>query len=594
MQFTEALYEVIQDPSMIESKKMFFVTSVNREAQTIFNEILNELFKKLDTYTTYQYQDVEHLVRHGRRIRRSNVILIANCQDFNVFVEFMEKNYFNIEGFYLIAVYDRCDIDDIRQIFTIMWKHRMVNVNIVHRNNQYQDDEIEMFTYFPYTPLDCGKVIPKLISKFNGSSFSSPSPFFASKVENFHQCPLNVAVFDFHPAMIVKNVSGELQLEGTDGELLKVLAKNLNFKINPIFVKDKWGYQYENGTISGASGLVVRGEADFMIGKTGLSANRNHYMRPSNAYFSTKLVMVVPIGKPFTAAEKLRKPFKIYVWLLVAAVLLIGFITIFLLKQKASRSTRKFIMGTRTTTPSFNLMNIFFGGSLTATQIPGRNFARTLVCIFILYSLVIRTAYTGALFQFIQSDSTRHEHINTIEELVQNNMKVYCLTATMSFVESIPRLHARHVIIGSEERALIFKKMSMDSTFDGVVVTSLDNVQYINLENVGKFSMQYAEENLFTINFVVYYNKITHLKSAFDIKISEISGAGIYVAAQNNYYDQNKRNFQVARGEERKPLNMNQLSGGFEVLIVGIIASVLVFLAEICASTASKIVQKIK
>lgn len=599
VQFTEALYEVIQDPSMMENHKIYFVTSVNEHYQIIFNEILNGLFKKLDSSTTYQYQDVDHMVRGGRKYRRSNVILIGSCEDFDVFTEFLDKNYFNIEGYYIIAVYDRCDIDDIRQIFTIMWSHRMVNVNIVNRNNRYQNYEIEMFTYFPYVPLVCGEVVPRIIGKFNNSSFSSPPPYFVKKLENFHQCPINVAVFDFPPAMFVKNISGDIQLEGMDSELLNVFAKYLNFTINPIYSKERWGYMYENGTVVGASSLVVSGEADFIIGKTGLSAARNKYMRPSIPYFSNKLIMAVPIGKPFTAAEKLLMPFKIFVWIFVVMVLLIGLITIFLLR-KASQSTQKFIMGSRTTTPIFNLVNLFLGGSLSSIQIPGRNFARTLVCIFILYGLVIRSAYTGALFRFIQSDSTRHNRINSIEELDQNDMKVYCLTTTMSFVQMVPYLNDRHVIVSSEERALLFERMSIDPTFDGVVVTSVESVEYYNVKNSEKLinfePLHYADENLFSLNYVIYYNKNTHLKTTIDMAISDTAASGIYIAARRKYFDEDKLKdvLKDKSDEERKPLNLDQLSGCFEVLIVGTIASLLVFLIEIFSPFASKIVKKLQ
>lgn len=585
--FTEALFQVIEDPHMIEDGKLFISIS---HYTTVLNEIIDELLRKVNSSTSFQHQDIEHMKRGGRRIRRSNVILIESCQDFNMFDSLLKTHYFNNEGFYIIAVYGSCDMGDIQQIFEIMWTQRFVNVNIIHRKTS--DDDIEMFSYFPYSPLNCGNSEPRMISKFDGAKFSTKPPYFSEKVKNFHQCPMNVAIFHYPPAMIVTSVNGSIHLEGTDAEILKAIAYDLNFKINPVYSEQGWGDVLTNGSVTGALGLVVDGKADFIIGKTGVNKRRNKYMRPSTIYQATKLVMAVPIGKPYSGAEKLLMPFKKFVWLAVFCLLLIGPIVIFILRKKFNVTVQKFILGSRTTTPHFNLINAFLGGSLTSTQMPGRNFARTLLCIFILYGLVIRSAYTGALFRFIRSETTRHDHVNTIQEVVDADMKVYCIAATVVFLENITRIGERLEVVDKETRMEVFEKMSTDPWFKGVVVTTLDNLVYWNMQNYEKFLLYLGQQHLMTLNYVIYLNKNTHLKTTIDMALSEVSATGIYVNAEKKYYDATKlKEAYKAYTGERKPLSLEQLSGCFQVFAVSVVCSICVFLAELSCSWLSLIRQ---
>lgn len=137
--------------------------------------------------------------------------------------------------------------------------------------------------------------------------------------------------------------------------------------------------------------------------------------------------------------------------------------------------------------------------------------------------------------------------------------------------------------MSSTERASFFHRMCWDSSFDGVVLTSLENVMYFNMQNYEKFVLHVAEEHLVTLNFAIYFDKNTHLKSVIDMEISETAASGIYVAAQKKYYDENKMKNpnDIVVGEERKPSSLDQLAGCFQALLVGLATSMVVFFVEI-------------
>lgn len=59
--------------------------------------------------------------------------------------------------------------------------------------------------------------------------------------------------------------------------------------------------------------------------------------------------------------------------------------------------------------------------------LPGRNFARYLLTIFILSCLVVRTAYQGKQFEFLQKDM-RPADVETIEEMIERNFTFHFIS----------------------------------------------------------------------------------------------------------------------------------------------------------------------
>lgn len=56
--------------------------------------------------------------------------------------------------------------------------------------------------------------------------------------------------------------------------------------------------------------------------------------------------------------------------------------------------------------------------------LPGRNFARFLLALYIMFCLVARTAYQGKQFEFLQKEM-RPADITTIDELIERNFSLY-------------------------------------------------------------------------------------------------------------------------------------------------------------------------
>jgi hypothetical protein len=119
----------------------------------------------------------------------------------------------------------------------------------------------------------------------------------------------------------------------------------------------------------------------------------------SDPYRVAKVVAIIPLGQKWNAIEKLFYPFQTTFWLLILIFGLFGFLVIFIISRR-SKTVQNFVFGRNVKNPTLNLFIGFIGGSQTI--LPGKNFARFLLMIFLMYSLVIRTLYQGSYFKLLQ------------------------------------------------------------------------------------------------------------------------------------------------------------------------------------------------
>jgi hypothetical protein len=127
----------------------------------------------------------------------------------------------------------------------------------------------------------------------------------------------------------------------------------------------------------------------------------------------------VPRGSTFTPMEKLAKPFDDATWIVLIVTLSSGLIVIFLLNF--STIARNFVFGNEVQDPYFSFIQIFYGIGLVVT--PSRNFARFLFMMFTILCLVVRTAYQGKMFDFLQYD-IKQPIANTLQEVIDKQIPV--------------------------------------------------------------------------------------------------------------------------------------------------------------------------
>lgn len=125
----------------------------------------------------------------------------------------------------------------------------------------------------------------------------------------------------------------------------------------------------------------------FRSGSIIVAATRAEKYQMTQAYFYGSLLYAIPMAAPYSSLEKLFFPFRYRIWILLCAVFCIAAMMLLLLKMTAEMN-RAFLVGPSNNMPFFNMLNICLGGSVSLYDMPIRNFARTLLMIWLLSTLV--------------------------------------------------------------------------------------------------------------------------------------------------------------------------------------------------------------
>jgi hypothetical protein len=144
------------------------------------------------------------------------------------------------------------------------------------------------------------------------------------------------------------------------------------------------------------------------------------YFDFSPALYTDHVTFTVPAGEPYTQLEKMFLMFDKETWICIG-VTLAGSLLVIQVINFMSVQVQKFVFGRDIRTPSLNVASIFLNGG--QMRMPGRNFARFLLMMFIVWSLIIRTCYQSILYKNLQQDM-RRPRITTFEELNDKNFSI--------------------------------------------------------------------------------------------------------------------------------------------------------------------------
>lgn len=142
---------------------------------------------------------------------------------------------------------------------------------------------------------------------------------------------------------------------------------------------------------------------------------------PSVRLDFTVIHHAIPPGEPYSQFEKMFMMFDFEVWLAIIFTLLsaLGAIQIVNLMPQ---SVKNVLYGSHITTPTLNLASTFLTGG--QNRMPRNDFARFLLILFIIWSLIIRTCHQSMLFQYLQAD-LRKPRVASVKELSEKGFTFY-------------------------------------------------------------------------------------------------------------------------------------------------------------------------
>ena len=275
-----------------------------------------------------------------------------------------------------------------------------------------KNDQVSLHAMTMFTEKQCRPEQLVEINRFSSLERKwKTEKFFRPRVENFHGCTLwielNCNLMESQmPFLGQRQVGHEKFFEGVIIDMLDSLSTHLNFT-----------YLYGEAAQVNAKELGFSGGeiSDFQLTPK-LLEGFNH---PSSyPICSTAEVAVVPPGELFTSWEKLLMPFDRPTWMWLGIIFAVAFLVILLIKWSKSTSMYDLVIGSNVTTPTLNVVAIFMGTG--QILLPQRNVTRFMFMVFILFCLIMRTAYQGKYFEFLTTDM-RRKPIQTIDELKDKN-----------------------------------------------------------------------------------------------------------------------------------------------------------------------------
>jgi len=256
-----------------------------------------------------------------------------------------------------------------------------------------------------YTREKCAQPQLVEINRFSKATFKWDEELTKLKVfEDFTGCTISLDLdSDAIRADVKSLANGTRHLTGFAVEILREIAKFYQFK--PEF--------YYKG-YANSDGKEIDFNTQFVRLERMISHENDSFYKEITQFIHKELFFIVPSGELYTDWEKLLLAFDTITWLLIVLTFFIAMTTIFIINFMPLY-VQRFVFGRNVTTPSLNLFIAFIG--LSQVVLPGRNFARFILALWIIWSLIFRTAYHGLLFEYLEGNGRKPE-VKTIEEMM--------------------------------------------------------------------------------------------------------------------------------------------------------------------------------
>lgn len=129
-------------------------------------------------------------------------------------------------------------------------------------------------------------------------------------------------------------------------------------------------------------------------------------------------------------------PFKYHVWIVILVIFSCGLLVI-LIVQFQSKKIQDLVFGSDNQTPYLNMIVAAYGGS--QKKLPRKSFARYLLMVFLMYSLIIRVTYQGSFYKLLRSNK-QHSEVQSLQEMVDKNFTFFASYGSMELLNATEAL----------------------------------------------------------------------------------------------------------------------------------------------------------
>lgn len=140
-------------------------------------------------------------------------------------------------------------------------------------------------------------------------------------------------------------------------------------------------------------------------------------------------------------------------------------------------------------------------------------------------------------------------------------------------------LFKRLYAVEYEKRDPLLEHIINYPSYKGAFGASLLDILYINQMRPVHDRFKICRETVLTIPVVIYTRKDFYLTEALDQKIEILVAAGLVEFWQ--FQDVDKQFLNYEQTNDSQPLTIRQMKGSFQILLLGSIASIVLFLYEL-------------
>ncbi|KAI8124052.1 Glutamate receptor 2 [Lucilia cuprina] len=567
-----------------ESSELTVVQSVrHKRAKYYFNELSSEYSMNL-TDMKIKLEDVHYNYHHD--FAYFNIMFIDSYESFRIIDPGPKTATEDFSEFYLIILYSisKHPEKEIQQIFDYCWSYYTVNVALLLQTQE--ENPILLYTYYPFTSKFCHRVQLYIINHNKSITDLKGFELFPDKFHNFHNCTLMAALWNVPPYLTLPKrgqSGGEMEgMEGMEGFLLNVLAKVLNFRIAYITPpnNEQRGLVKPDGTVTGAIKMLNNRVADLSLGSFRCTLERSTALSPSMTFYQTMQVFtVLALRQPWTSFEIIAYPFDFHIWLVLLALMLFLLSSPHILDHLRHK-TLKFIYGF--SSPNFiniNVIAITLGQ--TANSLPQRNFARYILFMWILLTMILRSIYQGSLYDFLKSQKTLAPP-DTTAELTERKYQLILNMATGDSFSGIQIIRDKliEVLIMNISDAGGFPLLEANPQKRYVTGTPKDFLTYyVNThDKYGVFHV--LKETIFSQQLCMYFTKHSYLVEPFNHVLQNLRSFGLIdywaeLVLDDRFLEE------VDEVSTETPLTLAQLSGIVQICLYLYLITFIVFVGEI-------------
>ncbi|EAT45394.1 AAEL003329-PA [Aedes aegypti] len=530
---------------------------VDQVIQNLHHRRIVQLDATLIGYTTWFY----------------GIFFCQNLSSFQKLIELFTLERYDIVGYYTFVLIEASEAE-VDEVFNTVWKLKLLRTVLIVVNG----DHPQLFNYSPYSNNTCGEPIVHRVQEH------SSTELFIHFLNDFYGCPLKLGTFESPPFVHILSADQgrDSLIDGFEGDLVSTLAGKLNFRLVVMTPPDnaQWGVPSPNGS-TGLMRILQDETVDFGVGCLGIMAQRNEILQPGRAHYNSRALFAIPEGQPYSPIEKLLRPFERTVWMvLVGQLISIAFLMLCL--KFASDNVRNFIYGEGNQTALLNLFNVVYSGGLHI--FPRRNFARTLLVLWIVHCFVLRTVYQGLLFRYLQDDSS-HSPVDTVDGIERSTLYYHINKNSDRFFQHNPSLlkRVRYIPPGNDSMGAALDAVASRRVRDGVVLVTLEHIAYHNKHRLSRGFLRSTRDSLNGFPMVIYYPKRTFLVRVLNRVIGNIETAGLM-----NYWVRRYGNYHFLPAKltmvQPKPLELQHVMGCFLFICVQWSMSCAVFGLELLSS----------